>query len=122
MNLDFFHKFDTSNELIDSRVKSYRNWSLLAEGREKQLYRATKDDKEVVLKFVADPIEAQNELCVLEELNGRYHVVKLFEYLETDTCMLFVMEYKQPVEFSPKTVNQIVHYAFQVMEVIVKLS
>jgi len=118
--LEFQNKKDFKNYLqnILQVVSKYQNPCLLYQGPQTKIFWAIDTDHQVVLKFVSNLQEAQNELNALEDLNGRYHIVKLYDYREFKELdlSLFVLEYQPPVRFSPKTLTQLASYTFQILE------
>ncbi len=110
-----------SHSDIESRIipslQKFQQPSLLYTGPNKRLFWAVEDNCEVVLKFTANPIEAHNELRVLEDMNGLPHIVKLHESRKWDYLTLIVTEYRRPIQFRPSSADEVGAYAFQLLEV-----
>jgi len=97
-------------------MNKYHQPSLLYKRHNKCLYWATDNNQEVVLKFVSNSREAQNELRALEDLGGCPHIVKLYDWKQWDDLTLFVLEYRRPVSFQPRTAKELAFYAYQLLE------
>lgn len=82
-------------------------------------FAATRSEEtEVVLKFVSFPLAANNEKRTLSELNGCFHVIKMYNCIEfCESLTLFVLEFKQVESFIPQTIQQLGSFAVQVLEV-----
>lgn len=112
---DFFF----NNEQVQAILRKYQQPTLFYKGSEKWLCTALDGEKKVVLKFVADMDEARHELSALEDLHGRYHIVKMHDFYELDDFTVFVLEHitQKPEPFQPRTSKELADFAYQLVEV-----